>query len=105
MKRNVGTIDAIFRITIGLFGLAWAVSRTVSNPRRKFPKMIAFFSAVKAAEGATRFCPGLALFGLSTQDSKQQTASRSRQAEDTEMRRALSASSRREEREEPYYHQ
>ena len=25
MKRNVGTIDALFRIAFGLFGLAWGI--------------------------------------------------------------------------------
>lgn len=77
MRRNVGTLDAILRISIGLFGLAWAVSKAASRPRRRFPKWIAFFSAVKAAEGVTRFCPGLALFGLNTLDTHQSDTNRS----------------------------
>ena len=68
MKRNVGTIDALFRIAFGLFGLAWGISKMVSNPRRKFPFFIAFLSGQKVAEGITRFCPGLAAFGLNTTD-------------------------------------
>lgn len=70
MKRNVGTIDALIRIAFGLFGLAWGISKMVANPRRKFPLFIAFFSAMKAAEGMTRFCPGLAALGLNTMDSE-----------------------------------
>jgi len=72
MKRNVGTIDALIRIAFGLFGLAWGISNMVSNPRRKFPLFIAFFSAMKAAEGMTRFCPGLAALGLNTLDHQAQ---------------------------------
>ena len=80
MKKNVGTIDALIRIAFGLFGLAWGISKMVSNPRRRFPLFIAFFSAMKAAEGMTRFCPGLAALGLNTIDSERkgsQTSHRS----------------------------
>lgn len=68
MQKNVGTLDAMFRITLGLFGLAWSVSQAANHPRRKMPKFIAFLSAMKAAEGMTRFCPGLALLGINTLD-------------------------------------
>lgn len=72
MKKNVGTIDALIRISFGLFGLAWGISKMVSNPRRKLPPFIAFISAMKAAEGITRFCPGLAAVGLNTLQSSSQ---------------------------------
>ena len=66
MKKNVGQADAFFRITIGLFGLAWSVSRMVHRPDKTFPKFIALTSAMKVTEGLTRFCPGLALFNVNT---------------------------------------
>lgn len=66
MQKNVGTIDSIIRITLGLFGLAWSISQAVKHPRRKMPMFIAFQSALKVAEGITRFCPGLALLGINT---------------------------------------
>lgn len=66
MKKNVGTLDSMIRITLGLFGLAWSISQTVKHPRRKMPVFIAFQSALKVAEGVTRFCPGLALLGIDT---------------------------------------
>ncbi|MBA4495479.1 DUF2892 domain-containing protein [Paenactinomyces guangxiensis] len=62
MRKNVGTWDAIMRISCGLVGLAWSASRG----RRDFPFMIATLSAMKVAEGITRFCPMLALLGKST---------------------------------------
>lgn len=66
MKKNVGTLDSMIRITLGLFGLAWSISQMVKRPRRKIPVFIAFQSALKVAEGVTRFCPGLALLGINT---------------------------------------
>lgn len=70
MQKNIGTIDAILRITCGLAMLAWCASRS----RREFPCFIAIVSAMKVAEGITRFCPilfllnknslSLSLFGL-----------------------------------------
>ncbi|MGA9174101.1 MAG: DUF2892 domain-containing protein [Thermoactinomyces sp.] len=67
MQKNIGTLDAILRITLGLVGLAWCSSRT----RRNFPFMIALVSAMKVAEGITRFCPMLALFGKNTMGNRE----------------------------------
>jgi hypothetical protein len=72
MKKNVGTIDALFRITIGLFGLAWGISKMTRSPRRLWPKLVAFQGAMKAAEGMIRFCPLLALLGKNTLDQPEQ---------------------------------
>jgi len=58
MQKNVGTVDAIMRITCGLAVLAWCASR----PKKEFPCLIALLSAMKVAEGITRYCPILALF-------------------------------------------
>lgn len=66
MKKNVGTIDALFRLTVGFFGLAWGISKMVKSPRREMPILVTFLSAMKIAEGMTRFCPGLALFKVNT---------------------------------------
>lgn len=66
MKKNVGTLDAIFRITIGLAGLAWSTGRFSRRTTGFMPLVVAFFSAMKVAEGVTRFCPLLGLFKVST---------------------------------------
>jgi hypothetical protein len=58
LQKNIGTIDAMMRITCGLVGLAWSASRS----KRGFPLTIAMLSAMKVAEGVTRFCPMTAMF-------------------------------------------
>lgn len=66
MKKNVGTFDATMRITWGLFGLACGISKMTRYPRRGLPVLITMVSAMKVAEGITRWCPLLEMFGLSS---------------------------------------
>lgn len=66
MQKNVGTIDAIMRITCGLTGIAWATSRMVRHPRRGMPVAVAMMGAMRVAEGVTRFCPMLKFLGANT---------------------------------------
>lgn len=66
IKKNVGTLDATIRITFGLAGLSIAIARMVRQPYRSGPFILALFSAMKVAEGFTRFCPMLAWLGLNT---------------------------------------
>ncbi len=69
MKKNVGTLDSIVRISMGLIGLAWSISRLSQKNRRlnRFaPWMITVFSAIKVAEGITRYCPMLGFWKVST---------------------------------------
>lgn len=68
MKKNVGTIDAIMRITIGLTGIAWGTARMVHDPHRSLPMLVTLASAMKVAEGVTRFCPMLAAFNTSSKE-------------------------------------
>ncbi|MBN2908229.1 DUF2892 domain-containing protein [Polycladomyces sp. WAk] len=69
MQKNVGTWDAIMRITIGTAGLAWSIARMVRRPYRSLPLLVALLSGMKVAEGITRFCPMLYLLGQSTAES------------------------------------
>lgn len=68
MKKNVGTIDAIMRITIGLTGVAWGTARMVHNPDRGLPMLVTLASAMKVAEGVTRYCPMTAAFNTSSKE-------------------------------------
>ncbi|PTX50645.1 Protein of unknown function (DUF2892) [Melghirimyces profundicolus] len=68
MQKNVGTWDAIMRITVGLTGLAWSTSRMVRRPHSLMPLMTAMLSGMKTAEGITRFCPMLYVMGISTRE-------------------------------------
>lgn len=65
LQKNVGTIDAIMRISFGLLGLAYGAGKMSRRPYRT-PGFLMFFSAMKVAEGVTRFCPMLKLMGVST---------------------------------------
>lgn len=60
MQKNVGTVDALLRITFGLAGLAYCAAQS----RNRFSLCMAIISAMKVAEGITRFCPILAVFGV-----------------------------------------
>lgn len=69
MQKNVGTWDALMRITFGLTGLAWSASRLAQRPVRLMTLMVAGLSAMKVAEGITRFCPMLFAMGISTRNT------------------------------------
>lgn len=68
MKKNVGTWDALLRITVGLVGISWAISRMARWPYRTnfFTRSVLWLSAMKVAEGITRFCPVLLALGLNS---------------------------------------
>jgi hypothetical protein len=73
MKKNVGTLDSILRISIGFIGLAWSISRLSQKNRkanRFVPWMVTVFSALKIAEGINRYCPLLGMFKVSTVNSE-----------------------------------
>lgn len=72
LQKNIGTWDAIMRITGGLTGLAWSTSRMARKPHSYTPLFIAMLSGMKVAEGITRFCPMLYMIGQNTLDKKTQ---------------------------------
>ncbi len=65
MHKNVGRTDAMIRITGGLLGLAYGIGRMSRRPNNT-PWLLMAFSAMKVAEGATRFCPMYAAMGINT---------------------------------------
>jgi hypothetical protein len=67
MQKNVGTVDAIVRITLGLLGLAYGIGRMGRRPYRT-PWFLMVMSAMKVAEGMTRFCPMLYALGVNTRN-------------------------------------
>ncbi|MCK9905553.1 DUF2892 domain-containing protein, partial [Microbacteriaceae bacterium K1510] len=58
MRKNIGTVDASIRITAGLLGLAYGIGKMSRRPYRA-PWLLMTLSAMKVAEGFTRFCPML----------------------------------------------
>jgi hypothetical protein len=71
MKKNVGTLDALVRISVGFFALAWGIAQMARSGQRTMPLFLSLLGAVKIAEGITRFCPMLALLNLSTRTQPQ----------------------------------
>lgn len=63
MRKNVGTTDAMIRITGGLLGLAYGAGVMGRRPYRT-PWLLMSLSAMKVAEGVTRFCPMYAAMGI-----------------------------------------
>jgi hypothetical protein len=66
VRKNVGTIDAMIRIVIGLAGLAWVTARIVRKPQRVSPIVWSIIFAMKVAEGVVRYCPMLAILKIDT---------------------------------------
>lgn len=62
MKPNIGTVNAIVRMTFGFTILAWATAKMVKRPWRDSYFWVALMAGMKIAEGITRFCPLTALF-------------------------------------------
>jgi hypothetical protein len=71
MEKNVSRVDAMMRITLGLTGVAWGTSRMIRDPHNSMPVLVTLASAMKVAEGVTRFCPMLALFNTTSNRVKE----------------------------------
>ncbi|MCM3706188.1 MULTISPECIES: YgaP family membrane protein [Cytobacillus] len=62
VKTNIGIVNALIRITVGLTVLAWSTSKLVKRPWRDSYLVMAMLGGMKVAEGIVRFCPITALF-------------------------------------------
>ncbi len=62
ITKNIGILNALIRITIGLTVLSWSTAKMVKFPWRDSYLFIAICGAMKVAEGIVRFCPLTALY-------------------------------------------
>lgn len=62
VKPNIGIVNALIRITIGLSVLAWSTAKHTKMPWRDSYILLGVLGAMKVAEGIVRFCPIVALF-------------------------------------------
>jgi Protein of unknown function (DUF2892) len=62
ITKNIGIINALIRITLGLTILSWTTAKMVKHPWRDSYLFVALCGAMKVAEGIVRFCPVTALF-------------------------------------------
>jgi hypothetical protein len=78
MKKNVGDLDAYFRIMLGLVGLSWSISKmsTSRYSNNSAVPIVTVASAMKIAEGIVRICPLMSLFGVSTTGDRINVAQR-----------------------------
>jgi hypothetical protein len=73
VSKNIGILNALIRITLGLTLLSWSTAKMVKFPWRDSYLFIALCGAMKVAEGIVRFCPVTALFERYQEMEKQQT--------------------------------
>lgn len=62
VKPNIGILNALVRITIGLIVLAWSTAKHTKMPWRDSYVLLGVLGAMKVAEGIVRFCPITALY-------------------------------------------
>ncbi|WP_074432999.1 YgaP family membrane protein [Neobacillus dielmonensis] len=62
VKQNIGILNALIRITLGLTLLSWTTAKLVKQPWRDSYLFIAICAAMKVAEGIVRYCPVTALY-------------------------------------------
>lgn len=64
MIKNIGTMEALIRITCGLTGLSWSTAKMANRSNCRYSLCVAMMSAMKVAEGITRYCPLKEAMGL-----------------------------------------
>ncbi|WP_462412747.1 YgaP family membrane protein [Neobacillus sp. Marseille-QA0830] len=62
VKQNIGILNALIRITLGLTLLSWTTAKMVKKPWRDSYLLVAICAAMKVAEGIVRYCPVTALY-------------------------------------------
>ena len=57
IRTNIGILNALIRITIGLTVLSWSTAKLVKRPYYQSYIWVALCGAMKVAEGIVRYCP------------------------------------------------
>ena len=57
IRPNIGVLNALIRITIGLTVLSWSTAKLVKRPYYRSYLWVAMCGAMKVAEGIVRYCP------------------------------------------------
>ncbi|NIK11701.1 YgaP family membrane protein [Alkalibacillus almallahensis] len=56
-KQNIGTINALVRITLGLFLISYGTVKATKRPWHQRYYLLILAAAMKVAEGIVRYCP------------------------------------------------
>lgn len=78
VKPNIGILNALIRITIGLSLLSWSTAKLVKRPWQESYLIMVILSAMKVAEGIVRYCPVTDLYQRS-QDMNQNNQNNQKQ--------------------------
>ncbi|CAM4305903.1 MarR family transcriptional regulator [Bacillus manliponensis] len=65
MKQNIGTVNALIRITIGFVLFGCSTAKLVRKPWCTWSQIMLWIGAMKIAEGIIRFCPIVEVFKIS----------------------------------------
>ena len=57
IQPNIGILNALIRITMGLTILSWSTAKLVKRPYCRSYLWVAMCGAMKVAEGIVRYCP------------------------------------------------
>lgn len=57
MEQNIGTVNALVRISCGLTMLAWSTAKMAANKPSTGQLFVSMIGAMKVAEGVLRYCP------------------------------------------------
>ena len=71
VRPNIGIINAMVRITVGLTVVAYSTSRMVRKPWRQSSMLYAMIGAMKVAEGIVRYCPVTAMIQQQADEKKE----------------------------------
>lgn len=71
VRRNIGIINALIRITFGFTILSWCTAKLVKKPWRDSYIVMAIIGGMKIGEGILQYCPLTALFERSQMMQKE----------------------------------
>ncbi|RFU68911.1 DUF2892 domain-containing protein [Peribacillus saganii] len=57
VKQNIGTMNALIRITCGFTLLSWSTAKMIKRRRRGSALLVALIAGMKVGEGILRYCP------------------------------------------------
>lgn len=71
VKPNIGMLNSLVRIMIGLTIVAWGTAKLAKKPWRDSYLVMIMLGAMKVAEGIVRYCPVTDLYQNYQQDNGQ----------------------------------
>lgn len=75
LNSNIGMVNALIRIAIGLTLLSWSTAKLVKKPWCDSYLFVSLMGAMKVAEGIVRYCPLTDLFEMGQERLQQNQTS------------------------------